>query len=169
MFRIAMGGLWARKRRLVGTAVAIVLGIAFLTATLVVGDTQKSDFRHAFTRANAGTDVIVRSADELHGDTSARGMIDARLVDTVARVDGVAEPVPSIEGVGTIVGADGQPLGGQGPPTVATNWIDDPRLNPYRLAEGRAPAADDEVVIDRASADKGHLAVGDRATILTPA
>ena len=46
--------------------------------------------------------------------------------------------------------------------------MDDPELNPYRLAEGRAPAAADEVVIDRATARNGDLAVGDRTTVLTP-
>jgi putative ABC transport system permease protein len=51
---------------------------------------------------------------------------------------------------------------------VATNWIDDPELNPYRLAEGRAPARDGEVVIDRRAAEDGDLHVGDRTTVLTP-
>ena len=90
------------------------------------------------------------------------------MLDTVAAADGVAVAVPSIEGTATIIGADGDRIGGDGPPTTGANWIDDPDLNPYRLAEGRAPAADDEVVIDRGSADRGDLAVGDRTTVLTP-
>ncbi len=81
----------------------------------------------------------------------------------------MAAAVPQIDGVGTIVGADGDRVGGGGPPTVATNWIDDADLNPYRLAEGRAPAAPDEVVIDRGAAERGDLAVGDTTTVLTPA
>ena len=100
--------------------------------------------------------------------SSVRGLIDAGLVDQVAAVDGVAKAVPSIEGVATILGSDGDRIGGDGPPTTAANWVDDPELNPYRLAEGRAPAADDEVVIDRATAENGDLAVGDRTTVLTP-
>ncbi|HEX2564003.1 MAG TPA: FtsX-like permease family protein, partial [Acidimicrobiales bacterium] len=35
-------------------------------------------------------------------------------------------------------------------------------------AEGRAPEADDEVVVNRRAADEGDLAIGDRTTLLTP-
>jgi putative ABC transport system permease protein len=169
MLRTVLNGLWAHKRRLLGTTTAVVLGIAFLTATLVLGDSMRAGFRSAFTEANAGTDVVVRSASEVGGEDSVRGFIDAGLVDTIARADGVAKAVPSIEGVATIIGSDGERIGGNGPPSVATNWIDDPTLNPYRLAEGRAPAAADEVVVDRGAADDGDLHVGDRTTVLTPA
>jgi putative ABC transport system permease protein len=169
MFRAILSGLWARKRRLLGTATAVVLGVAFLTATLVLGDTMRSGFRNAFTEANAGTDVIVRSADEIGGETTVRGFIDADVLDTIAGADGVANAVPAIDGTATIVGSDGDRIGGDGPPTAATNWVDDPELNPYRLAEGRAPAAADEVVIDRGAAEDGNLHVGDRTTVLTPA
>ena len=168
MFKTILKGLWYRKRRLFGTVTAVVLGVAFLTATLVIGDTQRNDFRQAFTEANAGTDVIVRSSSEIGGEESVRDVIDASVVEQVAAVDGVAKAVPLVEGVGTILDSDGDRIGGQGPPTTATNWVDDPELNPWRLAEGRAPRADDEVVIDRASAENGGLAVGDRTTVLTP-
>ncbi|MER6130329.1 FtsX-like permease family protein, partial [Streptomyces sp. NPDC001795] len=57
---------------------------------------------------------------------------------------------------------------GQGPPTLAGNWITDPQLNPYRLAEGRAPARGGEVVVNRGAAKKGHLEIGDTTTLRTP-
>jgi putative ABC transport system permease protein len=178
MLSTVLTGLWSRKRRLFGTVTAVVLGVAFLAATLVIADTQRADFSQAFTTANAGTDVIVRNADEVDGETAVRGLIDAGLVDEVAAIDGVAEAVPSIEGVATVLGSDGERIGGDGPPTTAANWVDEPALNPYQLAEGRAPAVDDEgasggakpyeVVIDRATAEKGNLSVGDHTTVLTP-
>ena len=169
MFHITLNGLWARKRRLIGTCTAVVLGVAFLAATLVLGDTMRSGFAQAFTDANAGIDVVVRSSEEMGSEElRVRDLIDDDIVDQVAAIDGVRAAVPSIEGVGTILAKDGDRIGGNGPPTTATNWIDDAELNPYRLAEGRAPAAADEVVIDRGAARNGDLAVGDRTTILTP-
>ena len=145
MFTVTLAGLWARKRRLVGTSLAVVLGVAFLAATLVLGDTMRSGFSRAFTDANAGTDVVVRSADTMgSGDDAVRGAIDASVVDQIAAVPGVRAAVPSVEGVATLIGSDGQRIGGNGPPTTGTNWIDDPALNPYRLAEGRAPASPSE-------------------------
>jgi putative ABC transport system permease protein len=73
---------------------------------------------------------------------------------------------PRIESSGRIVGADGDPVGGER--TIAGNWVDDERLNPYRLAEGRAPAAPGEVVIDKAAAEEGDLAVGEETVVRTP-
>ena len=43
-----------------------------------------------------------------------------------------------------------------------------PSLNPYHLVEGRAPSADDEVVINRGAAKTGDLHVGDQTTLFTP-
>src|SRR6187200_2987569 len=138
MFNVTLAGHWARKRRLVGTSLAVVLGVAFLAATLVLGDTMRAGFASAFTDANAGIDVVVRSADTIgSGDDHVRGAIDASVADQVGAVPGVRAAVPSVEGVATLIGADGERIGGDGPPTTGTNWIDDPALNPYRLAEGR--------------------------------
>src|SRR5690606_14854306 len=64
---------------------------------------------------------------------------------------------------------DGEAIGGQGPPTIGMNWVDSERLNPFRIAEGRAPEADGEIIIDRGSATTGDLDVGDTTTVRTPA
>ncbi len=93
-----------------------------------------------FSEANAGTDAVVRSGTEVgDSDVSERGLLDASIVDDIAAVDGVATAVPEIYGIGQIVGSDGDPLGGNGPPTQAGNWIADPEINPWRIADGRAP------------------------------
>ncbi len=169
MWKTTLATIGAHKRRLLATSSAVLLGVAFLTATLVLGDTMGAGFRAMFADANAGTDAVVRSDVEVGDvDLAERGPVDAALADRIATVDGVDVAVPTIEGSGRIVGADGDPLGGNGPPTLAGNWIDDARLNPYDLAEGRAPEAPGEVVIDRASARKGDLAVGDATTVRTP-
>ncbi|HEX6166683.1 MAG TPA: FtsX-like permease family protein [Acidimicrobiales bacterium] len=169
MWRTTLKSIGAHKRRLLGTCSAVLLGVAFLSGTLVLGDTMGDGFRAMFTEANAGTDALVRSEVEVgEADFSERGTLDAALADRIAAVDGVAAAVPRIEGSGRIVGADGDPLGGNGPPTVAANWVEVDELNPYDLAEGRAPAAPGEVVIDRASAESGALVVGDTTTVRTP-
>ena len=169
MFRTTLKSINAHKRRLLATSMAVVLGVAFLAGTLTLGDTMRADFNDLFTATNAGTDVVVRSSTEVgDSDISQRGLLDAAIVGQVAAVDGVAAAVPQIDGRGQIVGSDGDPLGGNGPPTLATNWIDDRDLNPYVLAEGRAPEGPGEVVIDRRSAKEGHLDVGDTTTIRIP-
>ncbi len=57
-----------------------------------------------------------------------RGLIDESTVADVAAVDGVATAVAEVRGTAQLIGADGQPVGGDGPPTIAANWIADPEL-----------------------------------------
>jgi putative ABC transport system permease protein len=174
MLSLTMKNVWAHKRRLVSTFLAVFLGVAFLSGTLALGDTLRANFDNLFTQANAGTDAVVRSATKIDVgrggplDVASRGTVDAAVVDTVRAVPGVAAAAPSIEGYGQIIGRDGSAIGGTGPPRTAGNWVDDPELNPYRIVEGRAPQADDEVVINRGAAKSGDLHVGDTTTVETP-
>ncbi|MBK5221657.1 MAG: FtsX-like permease family protein [Acidimicrobiia bacterium] len=170
MLRTTLKNLRSHLRRLVSTSLAVVLGVGFLAATLFIGDTMRGSFDQAFTEANDGLAVAVRSQVQF-GDTdivSQNGTVDITLADEIRQLDGVDAVQISIEGTAQIVGANGDPIGGGGPPTLGRNWIDDPRLNPYELAEGRAPVAPDEVVIDRGAAEAGDLAVGDTTTIRSP-
>ena len=169
MFRISLKSLWAHKRRLVGTSLAVVLGIAFLAGTMVLGDTLKATFNDLFTNVNRGTDAVVRSASEIkaNGDTQ-RPPISATLVTTVRQVPGVAEAEPDINGYGVLVGRNGKPVTSNGPPTFAGNWLGSTSLNPYHLVEGRAPTTDNEVVIDLGLSKKAKLGVGDRTTAQLP-
>jgi putative ABC transport system permease protein len=172
MFKVSLNALWASKRRLLGTCVAVVLGVAFLSGTLVLSDTLRANFNSLFAQANQGTDAVVRTASRV--DTGAgqpaaqRGLIDQSLVEQVRAVDGVAAAEPSIQGYGLLADKDGNSIGGNGPPTFAGNWIADPDLNPYHLVEGRAPRAADEVVINKGAATKGDLHVGDTTEVRTP-
>jgi len=170
MIAITARSLWARKRRLVATLLAVGLGVAFLAGTLLLSDTLRANFDRLFTQADGNTDVVLRGATKV-GDAfgpSARTGIDASLLRRVRDVPGVADAEPYLEGYGQLVGRDGQTIGGNGPPTRAANWIGDPALNPYRLVQGHAPRADDEVVVNRGAARTGHLALGMTTTLLTP-
>jgi len=169
--RLSMSSLRAHKRRFAGTFLAVFLGVAFLAGTLVMGDTLRANFDTMFGDATSGTDAVVRSADAITTPGESEGVrqpVSTALVKTVEQVPGVAAAAPSIQGAGQLVGANGEAIGGKGPPTLAGNWITDPKLNPYRLAEGRTPAGPGEVVINRGAADKGHLKIGDTTTLRTP-
>ena len=78
MWGITWKGMWSHKRRLLGTTMAVVLGVAFLTASLTIGSTMTAGFDNLFREANAGTDVVVRNATEISsGGLTSRGSIDA--------------------------------------------------------------------------------------------
>ncbi|MEU9166538.1 ABC transporter permease [Streptomyces sp. NPDC048420] len=169
--RLSVSSLRAHKRRFAGTFLAVFLGVAFLAGTLVMGDTLRAGFDTMFGNATRGTDAVVRSADAITTPGESEGVrepVDADLVKTVQQVPGVAAAAPDIQGAGQLIGANGEPVGGQGPPTLAGNWIDDPKLNPYQLAEGRAPEKSGEVVVNRGTADRGDLKLGDTTILRTP-
>ncbi|MFJ9819635.1 ABC transporter permease [Streptomyces sp. NPDC101151] len=169
--RLSLTSLRAHRRRFAGTFLAVFLGVAFLAGTLVMGDTLRASFGSMFGEATSGTDAVVRGADAITTPGEAQGVrrpVDTSLVGVVERVPGVAAAAPDIQGAGQLVGTDGKPVGGQGPPTLAGNWITDPELNPYRLAEGRVPAKSGEVVVNRGAAKKGGLKIGDTTTLRTP-
>jgi putative ABC transport system permease protein len=99
----------------------VLLGVAFLAATLVLSHTVANGFAGILAEANAGTDALVRSSVEVGaGDFPERGLVDRSLAETIAAVDGVAAVAARIEGYGRIVGADGDPLGATGPLLPAT-------------------------------------------------
>jgi putative ABC transport system permease protein len=168
MWRTTLKSIAAHKRRQFATGLAVLLGVAFLSGTLVLMRTVTDGFADILGEANAGTDALVRSSIKVGaGDFPERGLVDRSLAGTIAAVDGVAAVAPRIESSGRVVGADGDPLGGDGP-TITGNWVNDDRLNPYDLAEGRAPAAPGEVVIDKAAAEEGDLVVGEETVVRTP-
>ena len=171
MLRITLTTAWQHRRRLVGTVLAVVLGTAFLVGTLVLSDTLRGSFRSVFTDVNAGISVVVRGqgAGSVDDVTAPRPLVDTAILDDLADLDGVAAAEMEIEALAQVVGADGVSIGGQGPPTLGVNWIEDPGLAPYDLVEGRAPAAAGEVAIDTETAEAGALGVGDTTTVRTPA
>src|SRR5438067_2131080 len=116
MLTIAVKNVWAHKRRLVGTLVAVVLGVAFLSGTLLLSDTLRANFDTLFAQANGNTDLVVRSTTKIGTDPrqTRRAGVDVSLVDQVRRVAGVAEAVPYVEGYGQLVGRDGKSVGGNG-------------------------------------------------------
>jgi putative ABC transport system permease protein len=169
MLTISLKGLWSHKRRLAGTFLAVLLGVAFLAGTLVLGDTLRANFDTLFTSVTGDTSAVVRSATKVDSNpASPRGPIDGSLVQRLRSAPGAAEVQPVAEGLGQIVGKDGKVLSTMGPPR-AGNWITDPGLTPYRLVQGRAPEGLDEVVINQGAAEDGGLRLGDRTMIETPA
>ncbi len=169
MIRIGLKSLLAHKRRLIGTSLSVILGIAFLAGTMVLGDTLKATFDDLFSNVNKGTDAVVRSSTKLENQGfTQRPPIQSSLLAKVRGADGVAEAQPNISGYGVLVGKDGKQVTTNGPPLTAGNWIGDSSLNPYQLAQGRAPTAAHEAIIDRGLAKRSKLGIGDSTTVQLP-
>jgi len=169
MFALTIKELAARKLRLLTTAFAVLLGVAFMAGTMVFSDTIAATFDSVLAEADAGVDAYVRTPSDIelgYGEPGPR--LDASLAATVAAVDGVDEVALRINGYAQIVGRDGKPVGDlSAHPAFGTNWVTVTDLNPYELSSGHAPANDHEIVIDKASADSAGYRPGDVVTVLT--
>src|SRR5689334_17503576 len=109
MLLTTLKGLIAHKLRLATTALAVSLGVAFLTGTLVLNDTMRSTFNQLFASVYAGTDAVVREKAAFEGPQNTgqqRGRIDASVLDTVRRVDGVAHAEGIVFGYARIIAKD---------------------------------------------------------------
>lgn len=169
MFRLSLTRLIAQKFRLISTSISVFIGIAFLAGSMVLIDTLGESFDNLATDINQGVDVVVRSSELVEsGFNQVRGQLDESVLAVVQGIDGVAEAQPNVEGYAQLVDADGNAVGnpGQGAPTIGLNWAESDTLNQLTIAEGRPPAAGNEVVIDRYTAENNGFSVGDEVTVL---
>src|SRR6266542_4432446 len=162
MWRATIKGLIAHKLRLVLTALAVILGVAFVAGTFVLTDTLGHTFDQLFSEVNKGVAVTVRPSSAF-GD--ARDRIPESLLPKIRQVEGVERASGIVQGYAQVVDKDGKPIATGGAPTFGLNWVDAPE-NPLSLREGRAPRADGEVGVDAGTAKKHDLQVGDRVEIL---
>lgn len=163
MLRASLSSLLSHKVRLAMTALAIALGVAFMSGTFTFTATLQHDLDNLFTAATAGTDVIVRHAapaGDSGGNAGARATIPADLLATVRSTPGVRAADGAVLDQAQLSTKDGQ-LAGAGA-GLATSWRGDAALDAaFPLHAGRAPQADDEVVIDQTSATSYGYRLGD--------
>ncbi|HEX6421221.1 MAG TPA: FtsX-like permease family protein [Acidimicrobiales bacterium] len=171
MLRVAVRNFVAHKLRLLTTGLAVMLGVAFTTGTLVFTDTLGRTFDDLFATVYEHTDAVVRAEAAFEDPTGfgdQRGRVDAAVVETVEDVDGVASARGNTTGYAQIVDKEGEPLGNpqMGAPVLGGDWDENEDTNPFTLVDGRAPAAEGEAVIDRKSAKEAGFGPGDTVTVL---
>lgn len=167
MLRVAFKDLMARKRRLITTGIAIILGIAFLSGTQLLGGVLNDSIDSLVSDAYSGYDAVVRSPEVQESTFGEfRPPVPAELVEAVRSVDGVRAAYGIIEAPTVqVIGSNGKVVGsGFGPPTLVYNWIDDP-IRPGVLREGRGPRTDDEIAMDFTTAANNDFELGDRVEV----
>jgi putative ABC transport system permease protein len=169
MFALTLKGLFARKVRLFLTAISVMLGVAFVTGSLVLTDTVNAAFNQLYDGLTKGTDVTVRGKAAF-SDTMTLGSpkpFPATVVDQVRRVPGVAAAEGSLTGFGLMLDKAGKPIQPGGAPTLAAGYHTDRELaGGFTLRQGRAPQAPTDVVVDAATARKSGFVVGDPIKIM---
>jgi putative ABC transport system permease protein len=167
MAKVTLRNLAAHKIRLVLTAVAVILGVAFVSGTLIFTDTMNRQFDDLFNSIGKGVAVDVRAKEVVEGsnaDGQSAEPVPAALIDTLRRVEGVKDPIGNVTGYAAVVGPDGKVIGGQGPPQLGVNWTP---AGDYDLSSGRAPNGPAEIALDTVTAEKAKAGIGDTVHIVT--
>ncbi len=124
MWHATWRNLLAHKLRLALSGLAIVLGVAFVSGTMVFTDTLSKTFSDLFASTSADVNVEPASAFDsgLAGTgegTGAASTLPGTLVDTVLDVDGVAAAAGFFRTEGVyVLGGDGNVLDTGGAPGI---------------------------------------------------
>jgi putative ABC transport system permease protein len=168
MWNVTIKGLLAHKLRLGLTALAIVLGVTFITGTFVLTDTLHNTFTELFGNIYSKIDFQVRGVAQLgSGGNAVRNQLPQSLLVTVRGVPGVAAAEGQVTGYAQYIGHDGKAIQTGGAPTLGVSFVSDPRLSSLHLIAGGPPTTPDDVVMDAGTAQKYDFRVGQQVRILT--
>ena len=173
MFRLALNNAIAHRSRFALTALAVVLSVAFLTATLILSASIDGTAAEDIAAANAGLDAVVEGTiiaedeggpDE--GSTPTRQPLPDDALNIIKSTPGVADSAAVTSGFAKLV-CNGVALGSGAASDVGIAWIDNQELNPFALVDGSAPVDAGDIVIDRRVANDENLSIGDSVQLLT--
>lgn len=170
MLRASWKSLLGRKLRLFMSAFAIVLGVSFVSGSLIFTDTLGKAFDGIVDTVG---DVVVRPASA-SGDldqTANAKAVPGSLVRELATTAGAARADGNVSDPTTfVVSKRGKLIGGQGAPGLGLSHSGAPTASgeePASIATGRWPLRTGEVVLDKGTAERAGYRVGDSVTLVT--
>ncbi|MFB6562501.1 ABC transporter permease [Streptomyces sp. NPDC056400] len=187
MLKTALRNVLAHKARLLMTVLAVTLGVAFVSGTLVFADSSTAAHRAALSKDYADIAVTVTPKDPPPGAPGAAGsaesaesagtagdehatVLDDVLARDLAALPGVAAVRPSADGLATLNASDGHPLRtGRVWAHRAAAYVPgaDGKDGRHPLTEGRAPRNGEEIAVDTGTAAAGRFRIGAEITLAT--
>ncbi|MGA4960543.1 ABC transporter permease, partial [Streptomyces lavendulocolor] len=167
MFRTALRNVLAHKARLLMTVLAVMLGVAFVSGTLVFTDTLSSAFRNQSAKSYDNVAVAVTSYADAD-DAEQEPGLSQRTVDRIGKLDGVASVTGRVDGFAGVADPDGK-LIGVGWSNKGANFAPgkDGKDPAYVFTEGSGPVRDDQIALDKDTAAKGRYEVGEKVRVAT--
>ncbi|WBB60881.1 FtsX-like permease family protein [Streptomyces sp. WMMC500] len=169
MLKATLRSFFAHKGRMLLSALAVVLSVAFVSGSLIFSDTVSRTFDRLFASTAADVAVSPKEAFD-QGRGFGSGLVPtlpASVAGDVAKVPGVQDVHLDVEVENlTVTDAENEPIGRTtGPPTIASNWYVSDR-SPVELSEGREPAGAGEALLDKDTADRKNVEIGDTLNVL---
>ncbi len=168
MWKATIANLRAHRLRLSLTALSIVLGVAFVTGTLIFTDTLHNTFDQLFGGVDGKISVQVREPSPVTDQFGDKSFIPMPMtvLPQVAGLPGVAAAEGSVSGFAQLVDRHNHAITTNGAPTIGASYGQVPAFSGFSLAAGHAPNAPDQVVIDKGTANKYGFTVGDPIEVL---
>ncbi|MFD5828467.1 ABC transporter permease [Lentzea sp. NPDC060358] len=158
MLKTILAGLRARTARLVLSSIAIALGVAFVTGTLVLGDAVEAQTRDNFARSARNVDASVTMGEN---SPNQEGGVPAEFLAKVRGVAGVEGADARMRGRTAMLDAAGKAHSTLVQPLATTE-----KLRDFNLRDGRFPSTAGEAALDVKTAEASKLKVGDELKLL---
>lgn len=160
MTSLALKSLWARRTRALTTALAVVIGVAFVAGTYILTDTTFAAFDEIFEDSLAKTDVVITAREEVRQETGEVPSFGAGVLSRVRRVRGVRVAAGIVNSPGGFFDEEGDPIGSKfAPKLIGSNRPS--ALESLTYVEGRKPRDAAEASIDEGAAEEAGLELGD--------
>jgi putative ABC transport system permease protein len=163
MLKTTLAGLLAHKARLLMTALAITLGVGFISGTFVLTDTIQAGYDQQF--AGSAGKVAVAVLPDPASDEEDR-TLSPELLPKLRGLPGVTAAHGVVHGNAALVGKDGRVYGDS--PTVGLSLAPPGPLRRYQVVTGKAPASAAEAVLTKSTAKATGYRVGDTIKVLDP-
>ncbi|MER7407414.1 FtsX-like permease family protein [Streptomyces sp. NPDC000070] len=169
MLKATLRSFLAHKGRLLLSALAVLLSVAFVTGSLIFSDTVSRTFDRLFASTAADVTVSPKEGLDEAVPSGRTATLPAALAERVRQVDGVAAARAEVEVDGlTVVDEENEPVGPTtGAPTLGTAWNPTER-SPVELTSGHAPRGGGQALLDSETADRKDVRVGDTLTVIAP-
>src|ERR1700761_7531151 len=160
MLRITLLGLRYRKARLALSALAIVLGVAFVAGTLMMSASINQSYSGSFSAGarNVSVAVAAQKSGDPPGQIGGQQLPPAALA-AVRAVPGVAAAAGRLGGSASLLGSNGKLLG-------AGFGLNVTALNPFTLVSGHLPGKPDQVDVDESTAADEHFRLGQAVRVV---
>ncbi|MEU6001817.1 FtsX-like permease family protein [Streptomyces sp. NPDC047197] len=169
MFRTALRNVLAHKARLLMTVLAVMLGVAFVSGTLVFTDTFGNAYKNKSAKSFDHVSVAVQpeggssfysSPDE--GEAKKPPRLTDALLKKAQNLPGAESAIGGVMGFTALADKDGKLVGGEWGTNGANYYPGKDGKDPrYDFTEGAAPKSAGDLALDSRTAERTGYKVGD--------
>lgn len=162
MFRTALRNVLAHKARLLMTVLAVMLGVAFVSGTLVFTDTFGNAYKNKSAKSFDHVSVAIQQFGGEEDETKQKPRLTDSLLKKADGLPGADSAIAGVTGFTALADKDGKLVGGEWG-TSGANYFPgkdgkDPR---YDFTKGAAPKSAGDIALDSRTAERTGYKVGD--------